>query len=75
MSKIFRDLGLVVVIFSILALIASGQDKSAQSREVQKEIKIEKMRSAANTNARALATVVQSRAIKTNKYDRVASYR
>ena len=73
MRMSMNGFGVSVAILPCLFFSASGQDKAAQSREVQKEIKIEKMRSAANTKARALATVVQFRAIKINKYDGVLS--
>lgn len=73
MIKDFRNLCLVAVIFSSLATFAAGQDKAASQAPSKKEPSIERMRQAANTSARALATVVQFRAIKKNKYDSVLS--
>ncbi len=63
----------MAMILPCLLVVASGQDKGVKPTPEQITPKMIKMRSAADLNARALATAVQAEAIRSGKYDSVLS--
>ncbi len=65
--------GAVLTTLSCLSLLGMAQVKGIQPTGKKTADKFEALRKTANTNARALATCVQGRAISTNKYDNVLS--
>lgn len=65
--------GVMLLILPSLCLLAAGQDKAAKPKAPPVSKQIETMRRAADTNARALATAVEARAIEKGIYDNVLS--